>query len=297
MFLFLQKKEKVRVLIMENSDIISLKNMNVEIFHGDLNDISALEKAVKNIDTVYHLAGFIGGDEFPYSKFRETNVGGTKNLIKACIKNKVRKFVFTSTVAVIDAIKEADENAKCNPNTKYGKSKLEAENFLIDHSDEINTTILRFSPVYGKGEPEKRRFTRIIKKIADGKFIIFGKGDNLMPILHIDDAVNAIVLAGKHRETGQIFIISGESVTMQELSGMITGYKKIKKTSHLPYFIGFMAGISLGIIETVTRIKMPLNLGKFRRLFESRSFDTEKAKKVLEWKPKVKFRDVIDEII
>ena len=195
------------------------------------------------------------------------------------------------------AVEKADESFRCYPDTKYGKSKLEAENFIIDHSDEIDATILRLSSVYGKKEPKKRRLTQIIDRISEGKFIIFGKGDNLMPLLNVDDAVSSLILAGKYRHTGQVFIISGEEISMQELSDIITEYKKIRKTRHLPKFLGYLGGIFLGIIGFITRRKMPLTLQKFMKLIESRSFYTDKAKKELGWVPKARFRDAIKEII
>ncbi len=293
----LQRGKKVRVLVRKDSNIDSLKNRDIEIFHGDLNNISSLEKATKNIDTVYHLAGFIGDDKTSYSKFKEINVDGTENLVKACIKNNVRKLVFTSTIAVMGSVLNADERIKCNPYTKYGKSKFEAEKILIENSDKINTTILRLALVYGKNQSKDRGLTQIFNNIARGRFIIFGRGDNLMPLVHIDDVINAMLLAGKDKKTGKVYIIAGESVKLKDIAEIITKAKKIKSIKHAPYFLGYVAGFLLEIIDKITGIKTPLTLKKFKRLVESRSFNTEKAKKELGWTAKTKLKDAVSQII
>lgn len=291
----LQKEKKVRVLIRGNSNVDSLKN--TEIVHGDLNNISSLEKATKGIDTVYHLAGFIGDDETSYSKFKEINTDGTENLVKACIKNNVRKFVFASTIAVMGSVLNADESVKCCPYTKYGKSKFEAEKVLIYNSGRINTTILRLSLVYGKNQSRDRGLTQIFDRIAKGKFIIFGKGDNIMPLTYIDDVINAMLLAGKDKKTGRIYIIAGESIKLKDIAEIITKAKKIKSVKHAPYFLGYIAGFLLGMTGKITGIKMPLTLNKFKKLVESRSFNTEKAKKELGWTANTKLKDAVSEVI
>ena len=82
-----------------------------------------------NIDIVLHCAALVHQkEEHSYEKYYETNVEYPVKLAKLAKQNRVKQFVFISTIAVYGEEKEKlDENTICNPVTFYGKSKLEAE--------------------------------------------------------------------------------------------------------------------------------------------------------------------------
>ena len=69
----------------------SLKfNKNIDIFIGDITDKKSVEKAFEGVDCVVHLAAVIKGES--EKKIYDVNVNGTKNLVEASIKNKIKKF-------------------------------------------------------------------------------------------------------------------------------------------------------------------------------------------------------------
>ncbi|GAF69092.1 unnamed protein product, partial [marine sediment metagenome] len=100
---------------------------------GDLNNYSSLLNATKNIDIVIHLAAVIKGNKKLINK---VNVQGTKNLINACEKNKVKKIIFMSSLDI-------------KFNTPYGISKRKAEE-IIENS-KLKYVILRPTAIYGEG--------------------------------------------------------------------------------------------------------------------------------------------------
>ena len=126
---------------------------------------------MKYIDTVYHLAA--AGHVAAVSKqaersFFDLNVQGTKNLIKACGRNDVRRFFHFSSTAAMGLIKRPiiDETVECNPQTPYQKSKYQSELIAFETGKEQGIEVIVFRPcmVYGPGgKGEFLMFCRLIK--------------------------------------------------------------------------------------------------------------------------------------
>ena len=106
------------------------------------------------VDIIIHLAGISNGDVF------KINYEGTRNLVDACVENKVKKFIFISS---FDAILETD----------YGKSKLKAEDYIKNSG--LNYIIFRPTVIYGNDN--KKDIGRLIKLIKLGVAPILGDGN------------------------------------------------------------------------------------------------------------------------
>jgi Nucleoside-diphosphate-sugar epimerases len=124
----------------------------VEVVIGDIMDPKTLDpRYFKGIDVVFHVAGLISS--YNPSDYFRVNVNGTKNLIKAILESENRvKFIYTSTLASVgpgkdsEPIKEIDEP---HPVDFYGKSKREAEDYVLLHKNILNVSIIRPTAIYG----------------------------------------------------------------------------------------------------------------------------------------------------
>jgi len=92
----LNKSNKLRCLIRKSSITENMQKLGVEIIEGDISNYNSLDKATKNIDIVYHCAELVT-DWAPINQFVRINLDGTRNLIEASIKNKVKKFIYISS--------------------------------------------------------------------------------------------------------------------------------------------------------------------------------------------------------
>ncbi len=208
------KKEEVRVLIHENMVDIE----NVETMYGDLLDKNSLEKALKDVDVVYHLAAVVDYLA-PKELVFKANVLGTKNLVELA-ENK--KIIYLSSTAVMGRkLKEmsANEETPPNPSNYYGWTKLQAEE-LIRKSRGI---IIRSPDVFGPGFTEG--YNLIISKLEDETFPMIGDGRNFIHWIHIDDLIQALVLAKENGKQGETYIVAGKEVkTLKELLGLLCKY-------------------------------------------------------------------------
>jgi len=158
--------------------------------------------------------------------------------MKCCIKNKIKKIIFASSAAVYDESKiPVNENAKTNPSSPYGKSKLAAEQNIkkISKESDINAVSLRMFNVYGKGQNKKYAgvISKFIKNISESKPIqINGDGEQTRDFVSIFDVVVAFECAIKNIEgkKGDVYnITSGNSTSVNELAKMVLVIGK-KKT-------------------------------------------------------------------
>jgi len=277
----------VRCLVRDSSDISCLKNLNLELFYGDLLARESLECALDKVDLVYHLAGEV------YSRKKDDyykgNILATNNLLEVCEEKGTRRIIFLSSVGVYKPITTntlLTEESECEPITFYGKTKLHAEELVKKHN--IPWVVVRAPIVYGPHQPAvlNRFFLDAVNK---RKIYIVGKGDNLRSLCYIENLVEGLVsLANKTEVKGETYILSDNSpYAFSEVVKTITKLigKEIKVV-HLPSIFG---NISWQIYNVMGRL---FNL-YFIELYVLKTMqlhwecDITKAKKEIGYNPKI----------
>lgn len=189
--------------------------------YGDLRDYGSLLNATKDVDLVVHLAGAIKRDN---KTLKKVNTQGTKNLINACEKNKVKKILFVSTLDV-------------KFDTNYGTSKLNAEKVI--EKSKLKYTILRPSLIYGKNFTTG--ISSLIRILEKSPIIpVIGKGDNLYQPLYVEDLVMLIEeIINKNKFNNKTFFVCGkEVISMNDLIDLIClNIKKKRIKIHIPLLI------------------------------------------------------------
>ena len=178
-------------------------------------------------DIIIHLAGLTGNiacESNPKKAFL-TNVFGTLNILKSSIKLKP-KIIFVSTGEIYGKTKnKVNENTVPKPVNIYGITKMLSENLILNYSTNYKTPaiILRFSYCYDENFTN-RGFSLMFKKAISGEKIqVFG-GDQILDLLHFNDAVHAILKSITHNKTEIFNIGSGKT---QSLISIIHKLKKI----------------------------------------------------------------------
>jgi len=194
---------------------------------ASLDDENSLYEATKGIEVVIHLAAAVGIVD-PAANYR-INFEGTRKLVGACKKNKVKKIIFLSSVSAVQKKREA-----------YGQSKLQAEKIIIDSG--IDYVILRPTLVFG----ESRQFKVIKDIIAKYPVIpIIGSGKSIMQPISVDDLVEMIIMSlGMKNE---IINLAGPSrITFNQMISKIASSMGIKKPMlHLPKSLCLIAAFFL----------------------------------------------------
>jgi len=210
-----QEKIRSRCLIRKSSNIEKLKKPGIDLAFGDLTDEESLKKALEGVDTVVHLVGIIV--EKKGATFEIIHTQGTRNLVKACKKAGVRRFIYISALG-------ARENAR----SRYHITKWEAEQAVIKSGMEY--VIFRPSIMIGKGGEFITMLTKIVQE-APVVPIIDGKS-KVQPI-YVENTIECVIKSLiEPKIKNRIFEISGPyQITYRELFLTLMDVLRIKKLS------------------------------------------------------------------
>ncbi len=187
----------------------SLKDSRCEIFAygGDIRDIDILNKAMEGVDCVFHLAAMwlLHCKDFPRTAF-EVNISGTFNVLEACVNNKVKKLVYSSSASVYgDAVElPMTESHPFNNKNFYGATKIAGEAMCTAYNDRYGLDVigLRYMNVYGPGQDQHAAYSGVIpimlNKIAANEApTINGDGSQAYDFIYVEDVALANVDAAK----------------------------------------------------------------------------------------------------
>jgi len=280
----LKKGNKIIVLdnfSNSNKNLIKkIQNKNLRIIEGDIRKIDDIVNSMENQEVVIHLAAKISVNESienPNETF-DVNVNGTKNVLKACKKNNIKKLIVASSAAVYGentSQSKLKEISKTNPISPYGESKLLMENeinkFQIKNSN-LKCIILRFFNIFGKGQSSEYAgvITKFIEKISTNESIeIFGDGLQERDFISVDDVIESIFNAMKNGTGGTYNIGSGKTTTINDLAKVIISIsKKNIKISHLPPKKGDIkfSGADITLAKNEIKYSPKFNLKKIKEL-------------------------------
>ena len=261
----------------------------VNILKCSLNEIKNIDM---NIDCVIHAAALstVWGK---WQDFYDSNVLGTENVIKFCLKNNVRRLIYVSSPSIYSAkfdrfnIKEEDFD-KNNKLNFYIKSKILAEDLInkIDNQ-KLETVIIRPRGLFGIGD------TSIVPRLinANSKIGIplFNDGKNVVDITCVENVAYSLRLAMEKEEAnGNIYnITNGDPTEFKNILDKLfteleerANYRKMN--INLMYFVASVIELFYKLFRIYKEPKYTI-----ATLGYSQSLNIEKAKKDLDYNPKI----------
>ena len=239
--------------------------------------------------------------------FRRVNTEGTQNLVRALIdlKMPLKRFVYISSLSIMGAIREQQpyteirEGDEAHPNTAYGKSKLEAEEWLESlhsqlstHNSQFPYVILRPTGVYG---PRERDYFMMAKSIQAHTDFAVGYKQQDITFVYVTDVVQAVFLAMEKGKTGRKYFLSDGEVYQS-----CTFSNLIRQELGNPWWIRITAPIWVLRIVTfcgeyigrLTGKVTALNNDKYN-IMRQRNWrcDIEPARQELGYEPQVKLEE------
>lgn len=283
----LHRRYKVRTIDLSPPD--SNLRKKIDFIQGDILDFAKMMKSCKGMDYVIHTVALV-----PLSRagkrFADVNVQGTRNVMKAAYKNKVKKVVHISTSAMFNPKGRdlIDENYPVDPVGKYGRAKLQGEEVCKEYMKKMNVVVLRPRTLLGQGR--LGLLSIFFDWLKDGKKIyMLGDGSNAYQLLSTDDLSEACVLALK-RGNREFFNVGADRYTTlrKDLQALInyagTGSKLVALPAEPIRFL-------LKLLDYV-RLS-PLVDWHYVSLDKHFAFDVKKAKKVLGWKARDSNQDML----
>lgn len=285
----LKKGYKVTLFDLAPLDALDLIG-KVDVINGDIRKKAQVEKAVWGHDFVVHAAAALPIQVSKNAIF-SVNIEGTKNVLDASLKNKIKRLVFISSTAVYGVPRHLPEteNSPLDPIGHYGISKVEGERLCLEYQKKgLKVNILR--PKTFLGTERLGVFELWFEAIYNNKSVfILGSGDNKYQLLAVEDLCDAIEKALVSKSNGEIFNIGAEKFgTWRSDLGFVirkTGSKsKIRSIPTAP------AQLALWTLEKLNL--SPIAAWHYKTMPVDSYVSIEKAKKHLGWQSKKSNQDL-----
>lgn len=214
---------------------------------ADLRDMDILDSAMQGCDYVIHLAAMwlLHCKDFPRTAFH-VNIEGTFNVLEACVRNNIKKLVYSSSASVYgDAVEVpmTEKHPFMNRNF-YGATKIAGEAMCRAFFDRygLNYVGLRYMNVYGPHQDQTAAYTGVIpimlnKIDANEAPIINGDGSQAYDFIYVEDVARCNVAALRSDATDENYNVgSGVQTSIKELCDLILELKQSDlKVTYKPY--------------------------------------------------------------
>jgi nucleoside-diphosphate-sugar epimerase len=268
-----------------------LRSHGAEVVIGSVTDRDVVERSMKGVDLVFHLAAAFRELNVPNAFYDEVNVGGTRTVLSAARRHGVRKFVYCSTCGVHGNVEHppANEDAPIQPADYYQRTKYEAEPLVKrEAGPDMETVILRPAAIYGPGDPE--RFFMIFRRVAKGTFPMFGTGQTLYHPLYIDNLVAAFLLCiPQGIGSGREYLIADQRYyPIEEIVKAVA--RALDVPVRIPHY-PILPVVALGhLVEKVCKplgVTPPIFPRRVDWYRQNRAFDITRARQELGYAPRV----------
>lgn len=213
-----------------------------ELVIGDVRDKDTLDSALKDVETVFHLAA--PSERYPFASasgpppremFEEMDrhvkdviAGGTIRVLDRCIESDVDRFINTSSLGIfappIDETVVSKEETPCNPGTAYGQAKLEAERYCTKRAKNsgMHITSLRFGTASGYNIPIRmlNQLHRFVILACAGQPLLVWRAavGKLRPFVDIRDVAQSFIFASTHPSCrGEVFNVTNYNAAADDL--------------------------------------------------------------------------------
>jgi nucleoside-diphosphate-sugar epimerase len=257
------------------------------------------------VGTIYHLAARthdLMATDASDADYWSVNLEGTQRLLDAARRHPIKRIVFVSSVKAQteETIGFADETQPPAPTTAYGRSKLAAEKLVLSEAARrgFQAVCLRFPLVYGPGQ--RGNMARMIAAIDRGRFPPPPAGVNQRSMLHVANAVEALVLAGQHpAAAGQTYLVTDRAAySTRELYDWIRhalGKPPVK--SEVPAFVFRLLASAGDAASFALRRRVGFDSEALRKLLGTAWFTSDKIARDLGYRPERTLQDAMPDLI
>jgi predicted dehydrogenase/nucleoside-diphosphate-sugar epimerase len=272
-----------------------MNDSRVEVVLGDLGDPEAVARAVFGVETIYHVGAAMSGGQ---ADFERGTIVGTQNIIEASLSSGVKEMIYISSLSVLHASlsqpgKKIKEDWPLEPHPErrghYTYAKLAAERMIVRAVKEkgLRAVILRPGQVFGPGAPV---LTPAVARRAKDRFIVLGNGQFVLPLVYVEDVIDAILQAAAlPKKEGSIFqLVDSAQITQNQFLDLYMTRCGISgKVVHVPLLFVYGMAFGVQILCKLLRRPPPLSIYRVASALAPMTFDCGAAREGLSWQPRV----------
>jgi dihydroflavonol-4-reductase len=281
----------LRLLVRAHSNAKNIAGLKADLVTGDLRNPASLDTAVSGCDTVFHVAAdYRLWVRDPGDMYR-TNVEGTRALLEAARKNRIRRVVYTSSVATMGFTpngQSCDENSPVSLDDMIGpykRSKFMAEQVAIEAArSSMHVVIVNPTTPVGERDIRPTPTGRIVVDFLKKKFPAYV--DTGLNLVDVAECGCGHVAALERGRSGERYILGGENLTLKQILdklASITGLRSPKL--RVPYLMALATGVVDEVVTGRLRGREPRATIDAVRMGRKKMFVTSaKAERELGWK-------------
>jgi len=289
--LLAERGHTVRVLVRSQSEIARLEGLPLEQVAGDLRDEDSLARAAEGVETVYHVAADYRLWARNPGEIYESNVTGTRNLLRAARQAGVARFVYTSTVATV-AVPHAgalpDERTVTSINQMIGHYKrskwLAEQESLAAARDGMPVVVVNPTTPVGPGDAKPTPTGRTVVDFLNGRMPAYVEaGLNWVPV---EDVAAGHLLAAERGLVGERYILGGENLSLKQVFDMLAVVSdRPAPRVRLPHALALVIGYADAAFSEVLGKEPRVPLEGVRMARHSMFVDSGKARQELGFAP------------
>ncbi|RYU12794.1 NAD-dependent epimerase/dehydratase family protein [Nocardioides iriomotensis] len=279
---------EVVALVRDPARATALTELGVELRPGDLDSTAALDALTTGVDGLFHVAGWYRLGERDGSVGDRVNVEGTRNVLLAALRNRVRRVVYTSTVAVNSDTQEqvVDETYRFTGThlSNYDRTKAEAHDIALDLAREgLPVVIVQPGLVYGPGDTAQTG-QLIAQVVRGGRPLVPAAGGVCWA--HVEDVARGHVLAMERGEPGRSYMLTGPHLRLVDGLKQVAAIAGTKGPRVLPERAVRATARALGAAEKVVPLPPGYAAETMRASLATYYGTSLKAQSELGWTPR-----------
>jgi len=285
-----QRGAQVVGLVRKSSNLSRLADSKLQLVYGDITDRTALQSAMQGVDTVFHTAAYVELGLVDDNKMQRVNVEGTRAVMEVAQASGVPKIVYCSTIGIFgdtkgEAIDETFQRRQTDFSSAYDRTKYEAQQ-IVDKFASQGLSVVSILPsgIFGADDPH---FGPVLQQFLKGRLKLWAGGDRITGIVHVDDLVDAMLLAAEKGIPGEHYIISAGELSTREMFEFLSQQTGISVPKEAPKSVVQLAGNILDPIGRVLKWQPPLSRERVHYIYDRCvRVDATKARQQLGWQPR-----------
>ncbi len=286
----LRRGRNVRALV--RRDRRALEGLDVEEVRGDVLEPESLIQAFEGAKTVYHLAAIISILRNNAEQIRAVNVQGVKNVVKACLQRGVNRLVHFSSIHALspypkqETVDETSSLVTEEQLMPYDWSKAEGERTVLEAVRRgLDAVVVSPTAIVGPFDFKLSEIGRFFLSLYHGRIPALVAGG--FDWVDVRDVVDGAIAAQERGRTGERYLLSGEWVTVKELSRMVqecTGRRTPRFVA--PMWLARLGVPFMSLQSALTGEKPLFTRGSLHTLGHHRYTSHEKATRELGYTPR-----------
>jgi dihydroflavonol-4-reductase len=285
-----QRGTAVIAYVRPSSQLDRLSHLSIDYAYGDITDQSALKAAMAGVDTVFHTAAYVELGLVNDAKMEQVNIRGTQAVLKAAQSARVSKMVYCSTIGIYgdtqgQIIDETFQRTQVGFSSAYDRTKYLAQK-AVDAAAQKGFDVVSVMPsgIFGPDDPH---FGPVVQLFLKGKLKVWAGGDRITGIVHVDDLVEAMILAAERGARGEHYIISAGEMTTREMFQRFSEATGRSAPREVPKPLVWMLGEILDPIGRLLKWQPPLSKERVHYIYDRCvRVDATKACTNLGWQPR-----------